>query len=617
MKVVYLHGVGPDGDADHEWLAALNGSLATLGAEPIDERDVVAPRYAALLGTTGLSVAHPKNTYKEKDDRAARRAFERRQAQVERTIRHFEDVKTFGFHRISGAMVHPIQSAAINAAPIAELKQVKNYLTDEKTRAAVLQRIIDDLPHKDDIILIGHSLGSVIAIDLLDNLPSGVHVQRFITIGSPAGSPVLYQGRARILKRFPYSRVDDWSNFLDPADAVTAGKGLAALFPGAQDFMITGATGHRSPSYLRHPAIATLVDQILNPGKDVVIASSAVVPRLTEDQASTLATIEFANHVTDKIDDDERANRFEDAVSVLRDNYVAELIEQSTGHAIPQEIEELGKGRMPNLPRRWDLAEAIALTVVLANTNLIAPHEIDTGDAALQAIVPFMVQLGYPTGTGKKVQAAVQEVNDHLSGSRWSPSTTTRVAMAAVGVALLAAGPVGVAMAGAAGTAGAAAVTSGLAAFGPGGMAGGMAMLTGLGGTGGMVAAAAATARTGGENLVLDPTSLAIRVATAQALRDVGEPFDDNLWQDIADAETGLAADYNRMETFSDPKSPALKKIDAARTTLTGLQGYMFAHGLVPDDFEAPLRDGSAPQPSGSGKTKTRFQLRRGRDEDD
>ncbi|UQE76035.1 hypothetical protein MYK68_05425 [Gordonia sp. PP30] len=210
-------------------------------------------------------------------------------------------------------MVHPIQSAAINAAPIAELKQVKNYLTDEKTRAAVLQRVIDDLPHKDDIILIGHSLGSVIAIDLLDNLPSGVHVRRFITIGSPAGSPVLHQGRARILKRFPYSRVDDWSNFLDPADAVTAGKGLAALFPGAQDFMITGATGHRSPSYLRHPAIATLVDQILNPGKDVVIASSAVVPRLTEDQASTLATIEFANHVTDKIDD-ERANRFEDAV---------------------------------------------------------------------------------------------------------------------------------------------------------------------------------------------------------------------------------------------------------------------------------------------------------------
>lgn len=600
MKVVYLHGVGPDGDAKREWLAALNQSLTELGADGVDEDDVIAPRYAALLGAQGISVKAPERTYSQKNDRAARRAFERRQAQVERTIRQFEDIRTFGFHRAPGAAINGAQNLLLDNPPIGALKQVRNYVSDEGTRNAVLQHILDHLPISGEIILVGHSLGSVVAIDLLDNLPPEIHVRRFITIGSPAGSEGLHKASGRMLKQFPYRRVDDWSNFFDPADVVTAGRGLAEIFPGAQDFAITGAGLHYSSSYLRHPAIATLVDQTLNPGTDLVPSSNSIALSLTTEQATTLATLEFANQVAVNIKDTDKADRFEDAVNVLRDSYAAELKAAHPGQTLPVEIDDLAAGRMPSLPRRWNLAEAVAMTVVLANTNLIAPHEIEVDDAALDAIPAFLTSLGFTSGTAKKVRAAIVEVNDHLATSRWTPNVKTRVAMAAVGVAILAAGPVGIAMAGAAGTAGAAAITSGLAAFGPGGMAGGMAMLTGLGATGGMVAAASTTARTGGPSLILDPTSLAIRVATAQALNSVGEDFDTSLWQDVALAITQGAAENNRLETFSDPGSPTIKKNDAILKMLRDLQDYMRKRGLVPEPVVAALTDGVTPTAAGA-----------------
>ena len=46
-----------------------------------------------------------------------------------------------------------------------------------------MRNILDHLPSRGDTVLIGHSLGSVIAIDLLDHLPENLHVRRFVTIG--------------------------------------------------------------------------------------------------------------------------------------------------------------------------------------------------------------------------------------------------------------------------------------------------------------------------------------------------------------------------------------------------------------------------------------------------
>jgi hypothetical protein len=53
-----------------------------------------------------------------------------------------------------------------------DLDQVRGYIRDDKVRADVMRHILDFLPSYGDIVLIAHSLGSVM-IDLLDHPPEG------------------------------------------------------------------------------------------------------------------------------------------------------------------------------------------------------------------------------------------------------------------------------------------------------------------------------------------------------------------------------------------------------------------------------------------------------------
>lgn len=69
----------------------------------------------------------------------------------------------------------------------------------------------------DKVVLIGHSLGSVIAIDLLDHLPENVHVRRSITIGSPAAGTVAPRSSERLLRSSPRSS-DDGHRRINRAD---------------------------------------------------------------------------------------------------------------------------------------------------------------------------------------------------------------------------------------------------------------------------------------------------------------------------------------------------------------------------------------------------------------
>lgn len=591
MHILYLHGVGL-GDPATGWFDGLNRGLVAIRARPVDESEVIAPQYRDLLKVPEIESIHPPVTYTVTDDRDARRAFERRQGQVELLVRDFQEVRAFGLGRLPDSVINGLQSSLLDSAPLDVLKQVKNYLTDEGLRGAVLQRILDDLHHIDEIVLIGHSLGSVIAIDLLDHLPESVHVRRFITVGSPAGTPALYRNSQRILKRFPYSRVDDWSNFLDPLDGVTAGRGLATIFPGAQDFSVRGASTHRAFDYLSQPAIATLIDRALHPGPDGTRRASTA-RRLTDNELTVLVTLHFADAVGVHIPKRSTRERYQDALSVVRDLYVSDLIEQAETLQLPPELTTLSEGKLPRLPRIWDLSEVISRVVVLAYSNLVSPYEIDTGDAAFGAISAIMHHLGYSAETAEQVCEAVESVNTHLDRrARWL-GPRSRWALAAAGVALLAAGPVGLAVAGGVGVVGAAAISGGLATASTASVAaaGGLAMLSGIAGTAGMVAAAAATARPGPKAVVLDPTSIAIQVAVAHALKKVGEEFDDGLWERVMIAESELSAQINRLEPFSDPRAPSLEQLRSSRDLISSLLGYLKKHQLAPEQALVSVSD--------------------------
>ncbi|RVW00923.1 alpha/beta hydrolase family protein [Rhodococcus spongiicola] len=581
VKVVFLHGIG-DGDPQAGWLEGLNRGLTQAGHDPIARAETLAPRYSAILSTDGIGAKMPQATYRAKDDAKARFAFARRQARIQRSLGLAAAPSGMGMHLMPEGPLNAAQGFAVGHVSAYDLPQVRRYVRNDPLRGAVLRYLLDH-DFGNEIVLIGHSLGSVIAIDLLHHLPENVHVRRFVTIGSPAAAPSLHEGSERLLKKFPYARVDDWSNIFNPGDLVTGGRGLASIFPAAQDFAVDlGMLEHGASTYLGHPAAASLVADIVYPSKSPVLARSGIAVRLTDTQASVLLLLHYGHAVARHIKDQEAAARYTGALRVRQDQVVAEIEELATVGQQPlaAELHQLVDGDLPAVPQRWELHEAVSELAVLALTNAVDPYEIDVERAPMQALPETAVALGFSPDVGDKVARAIEEVQKVLNrrgGAPWG-----RVLTAAAGVALLAAGPVGLLAAAPATAAGAAAITGGLAAFGPGGMVGGLAMLGGLAGTGAAITATAVASGGGEERPVLDLKALVLRVTIEHARKMLDLPFDRNLWYQLADAETQVCAQINRLEAFSGPKSTSLTTLREIKDSLGRLMRFVIEKELAP-----------------------------------
>ncbi|WP_072804121.1 hypothetical protein [Rhodococcoides yunnanense] len=590
MRVVFLHGLG-DGDPELGWLDGLNSGLTSAGFPSIDRDSVIAPRYRSHFETAGISAKVPPVTYKPKDDSDARLAFERRQAAVQRFLGYEAGVGTFGYARVPDAPVTFVQNAVINSVPLLDLPHVKRYMLDEGLRGAILKYVLDHLPATGEIILIAHSLGSVVAIDLLDNLHPGLHVRRFVTIGSPASAKALHVNSDRLLKRFPYGRVDDWSNFLDTGDPVTAGRGLASTFQGAQDFTVDIGHKHDSKLYLGHTSIAKLIAQTLYPTNSVALRGGDLTVRLTDNEATVLLSLHFAHAVQRHIKDKDAAVRYTGALTAQQDEIVAQAERDAAirGTGVAQEIAQLAGDNLPRLPHRWKMHDAVGELVVLALTNLVEPYEIEVERAPREALPDIAVELGFQRSTGTKIGNSIEEVQTHIgrkSGVPWG-----RVLTAAAGVAIIAAGPVGLALAAPVGVFGAAALTGGLAALGPGGMVGGLAMLGGLAGTGAAVTTSAATLSGGPVEPVADSNALVLRVAAEYARKSLDLPYDKGLWYSITELESQLSARINRLAVYSDPKSSKLETLRVGQRTVALLMDFMLEKELGPTEFSSAEGD--------------------------
>lgn len=586
MKVVFLHGIN-DTDPDGNWITGLSRGLVQAGFEPVTAEDTVAPKYGDLLDGAETQREWPPETYKVGDDRSARRDFERRQARVQRILSRNPGVRTHGFNQVPGPVLKTGQQASINYLSI--LRQVRNYVENRKLRGAIMSRILDELDGmKGNIVLIGYSLGSVIAIDLLDHLPPDLHVRRFITIGSPAHCQALHTGSERLLKKFPYAYVDDWSNFVETRDPVTGGRGLASVFPAAQDFFIELGWTHDADKYLGHEAVAGLVaDVIYRPERAAPTTGSELVGRLDEPEALALLSLQFGRRVSTRISDKDVARRYEDVLGLIQEDLVAKVRHMADeGKALAPELRDLLDGQFPQLPHRWEEHEAARHLAVLATSNSVAPYEINTEGAELEALPEIAVDLGFTRRLGDRVRESVTKINDELIEKRgiidrFGKSTQSRLMLAAAGIVLVAAAPIGLMVAAPAGVAGAAALTGGLAALGPGGMVGGLATLGGLASTGTLMATVAATVGSP-DQIGRDPRILLSRIAGEYALKLLGIPHDETLWLQVTEFETQVCGEYNRLEPFSDKDSARLADLTAAKKILAKMIEFMSTNGLGP-----------------------------------
>ncbi|HEX9973619.1 MAG TPA: hypothetical protein VGD14_16220 [bacterium] len=164
----------------------------------------------------------------------------------------------------------------------------KDYLVKDVIRDQ-LERVIKK-HRKKDILLIGHSMGSIIAYDVLTNSLPEVAIDTFITIGSPLGLPVIMskiasEQRKKLVKsvrlKTPENVTRNWYNCSDLNDKVSFNYSLADDYDQNSkqvhviDKIVTNdyeINGHRNPhkiyGYLRTPEFSELIQEFLDRGKN-------------------------------------------------------------------------------------------------------------------------------------------------------------------------------------------------------------------------------------------------------------------------------------------------------------------------------------------------------------
>ena len=256
VPVVWLHGVGgpPRGPF---WRRQLDRDLRRHGHPGLAPQDGIAIDYQQVLigGRGGSRLLAPLPAAEPEAYEAARAAYTERRTRLAELVEPWRDADpgprlTSLPDAARWLLVWGARELPWQGFPLARL-----YLTRPALRRRVMATALTQLPQQ-PFVLVAHSLGSVLTVDLLRFLPPG-RIQMLVTVGSPLGLPD--QGRPRaLLDPFPYDRVGAWVNLRTRWDWVTGGVALDDVVPQIVDLpLATSAEArqhHWRSTYLSHPA---------------------------------------------------------------------------------------------------------------------------------------------------------------------------------------------------------------------------------------------------------------------------------------------------------------------------------------------------------------------------
>lgn len=185
---------------------------------------------------------------------------------------------TLNYHSVSDAIMHKyFKELELYYSPDTEQKKLKR-----ESRSRLLKTL--EKYKYDDIMLIGHSMGSIIAYDTLCCELKQFNISTFVTMGSPLGLPFI---RAKIANELreqsddfkistPSTVQKAWYNFADLEDKVALNfnlkKNFIANANGIQvedfevenDYEIAGENNpHKSFGYLRGEEFITILNSFL------------------------------------------------------------------------------------------------------------------------------------------------------------------------------------------------------------------------------------------------------------------------------------------------------------------------------------------------------------------
>lgn len=169
---------------------------------------------------------------------------------------------------------------------------VEEKKSDCLAKDIIREKITDALKkHKrKEILLIAHSMGTIVSYDVLIHSENDINIDTFVTIGSPLGVPFIFDklkdDSSQVPDdnkklRTPENIETEWANLADSDDKIARSADISKLFKMnshnvvpvmelvENDYESEGIENpHKSYGYLRTPELAQIIDEFLCRGRN-------------------------------------------------------------------------------------------------------------------------------------------------------------------------------------------------------------------------------------------------------------------------------------------------------------------------------------------------------------
>ncbi len=235
--MVMIHGAGP---FPPDWYKPLVAAIEQELGHPFD----YLPVYFADVGTRRAALADSPSKAKFKA------AF---QKELQKSFQ--ATTSTLPAHRRGRAVAvrSPLQTYAMTTQHVAD------YFFSPALRAAIQARLIEKLDEArkkfDEIVLVAHSLGTVVSFDVLKQYAGRYNLVAFFTAGSPIAKLRRLGKYDERLGAIDYQHVRRWYNVYDTTDWVADPLGPAFPKPGYRVFDVfvdVGVLPDASHDYLNN-----------------------------------------------------------------------------------------------------------------------------------------------------------------------------------------------------------------------------------------------------------------------------------------------------------------------------------------------------------------------------
>ena len=244
-KVVIIHGMNNDYRGVEQvlagWLPALRDGMHLAGYAPIADKQVAVGFYGHIFRPPGGSYPQRRLDHRDvqtPEERALLKSYwDEAVAAGEDVPKPEDDTKSFMTDMTQRALLAVARTKFfkwLNDTDIIRsfVKEPVDYLTKPDIKQQVQDAVAAALTPETRVV-VAHSLGSIVAYEMLTRQQTPWSVDTLLTLGSPLGIPTAVFERltpAPVNGKGAFPNVKRWVNIADKDDFVAAHKQLDTLF---------------------------------------------------------------------------------------------------------------------------------------------------------------------------------------------------------------------------------------------------------------------------------------------------------------------------------------------------------------------------------------------------